>query len=137
MRQLRAHVWSGNLREFAMVVENAALFALSEAIGVPAGDRPDVVTVRPKLLADLLRRPGGDGPVDDGWAFEVAISPQETLNRVAVHCERQYFEALYLREKGDFGRMAQVLLGDAEAGRKVQLRFNQLGLKVRELKQRL
>jgi hypothetical protein len=29
------------------------------------------------------------------------------------------------------------LLDDAEAGRKVQLRFNQLGLKVRELKGQL
>ena len=137
MRQLRAHAWSGNLREFAMVVENAALFALSEAIGVPPGDRPDVVTVRPKLLADLLRRPGGGDDGEAGWRLEVSVSPQETLNRVSVECERQYFEALYLREKGDFGQMARLLLGDGEAGRKVQLRFNQLGLKVRELKKRL
>jgi len=136
MRQLRAHPWPGNLREFAMVVENAALFALSEAIGVPAGDRPDVVTVRPKLLGDLLRRPGAsdDG---DGWAVQVVVRAHDTLNRVSVSCERQYFEELYLREKGDFGRMASVLLDDPDAGRKVQLRFNQLGLKVRELKSRL
>jgi hypothetical protein len=30
-----------------------------------------------------------------------------------------------------------VLLGDPEGARKVQLRFNQLGLKVRDLKQRI
>jgi len=33
--------------------------------------------------------------------------------------------------------MAQTLLGDPDGARKVQLRFNQLGLKVRELKARL
>ena len=33
--------------------------------------------------------------------------------------------------------MASVLLGDPDLARKVQLRFNQLGLKVRELKQRI
>jgi two-component system nitrogen regulation response regulator GlnG len=135
MRRLRAHPWPGNLREFGMVVENVALFVLSEALAVPGGDRPDVIAVRPKLLADLLRGPSG--ATDDGWRVEVSVTAQDTLNRVAVACERQYFEALYLREGGDFGRMAQVLLDDPEAGRKVQLRFNQLGLKVRELKARL
>lgn len=136
LRRLRAHPWPGNLREFAMVVENVALFALSEAVGVPPGDRPDVIAVRPKLLADLL---GRTGPVatEEGVRVEVVLEPGDTLNRVAAGCERQYFEALYLRYDGDFGRMAACLLGDAEAGRKVQLRFNQLGLKVRELKERL
>jgi two-component system nitrogen regulation response regulator GlnG len=67
----------------------------------------------------------------------VVVAPQDTLNKVAVACERQYFEQLWLREKGDFAAMARILLGDEEHGRKVQLRFNQLGLKVRELKDRL
>ena len=51
--------------------------------------------------------------------------------------ERQYFTELYLRHRGDFSALASVLLGDAEASRKVQLRFNQLGLKVRDLKDRI
>ena len=37
----------------------------------------------------------------------------------------------------DFAAMAGVLLGDPDGARKVQLRFNQLGLKVRELKEQL
>ena len=60
-----------------------------------------------------------------------------SLNKVSVSAEKQYFVELYLQEQGDFGAMARVLLGDAEHARKVQLRFNQLGLKVRELKEQL
>ncbi|MBX2803061.1 MAG: sigma 54-interacting transcriptional regulator [Myxococcales bacterium] len=139
MRLLRAHSWPGNLREFAMVAENAVLFALSELTGVPPGERPDVVQVRPKLVRDMLAADptsslsaGGEG-----WRFTVALRPQDTLNRVAVECERQYFEALWLDNQGDFGRMAMLLLGDVAHARKVQLRFNQLGLRVRDLKERL
>ncbi len=61
----------------------------------------------------------------------------EGLNKVAQDVERQYFTRLYLQERGDFSAMAAILLGDREASRKVQLRFNQLGLKVRELKSQL
>jgi two-component system nitrogen regulation response regulator GlnG len=68
-----------------------------------------------------------------GHTMTVSLSPQDTLNKVAVACERQYFRALFLQREGNFGAMAEVLLGSSEHARKVQLRFNQLGLKVREL----
>ena len=139
MRQLRAHSWPGNLREFAMTAENAVLFALSEMAQVQGGDRTDVIQVRPKLIRDLLRA----APVEtddgggEGWPVTVRVLPHDTLNKVAQECERQYFTQLYLRERGDFAAMARVLLGDEEDARRVQLRFNQLGLKVRDLKERL
>lgn len=139
MRLLRAHDWPGNLREFAMVAENAVLFALAEAASAPGGDRPDVVQVRPKIVRDLLAygRPdlsdaGGSSP-----SLRVQIEPADTLNKVAQACERQYFKQLWIAHQGDFAEMAQILLGDREHARKVQLRFNQLGLKVRELKGQL
>ncbi len=139
MRLLRAYPWPGNLREFSMVVENAVLFALAEMSQVTGGDRTDVIQVRPKLIRDLLRAaPMTTTPeAGDGLHFAVRLSVADSLNKVSVDCERQYFVALYLRERGDFAAMARVLLGDEEHARKVQLRFNQLGLKVRELKQRL
>lgn len=133
MRLLEAHSWPGNLREFAMVVENAVLFALAEMAAV-RGERADLVQVRPKLVADLLR--GQPEEVEDGWRTTVRIRPADTLNKVAVECERQYFVQLWEEAQGDFGAMAERLLGSAEHARKVQLRFNQLGLKVRELKSR-
>ncbi len=136
MGLLARYRWPGNLREFAMVAENAVLFALSELTGVPPGERPDVVQVRPKLVQDLLSTAAPVDGTANGVRMTVTVRPHETLNKVAVDCERQYFEALFHEHDGDFGRMAARLLGDDTQGRKVQLRFNQLGLKVRELKKR-
>jgi DNA-binding NtrC family response regulator len=138
MRALAEHPWPGNLREFAMVIENAVSFALAEAVGVPPGERPDVVQVRAKLVNDLLAGGAELAPSEaegDGWRFGVVIRPNDTLNKVAVDCERQYFVTLWRQSRGDFGKMAEILLGSAEHARKVQLRFNQLGLKVRELRE--
>lgn len=139
MRQLRQHQWAGNLREFALVVENSLLFTFSELALAEAGRRSDVVQIRPKLIRELL----SNGQLSfeetsaDHLAIRVRINPAESLNKVAQECERQYFESLYLSEKGDFAKMAMILLGSDEHARKVQLRFNQLGLKVRELRGRI
>ncbi len=139
MRLLRQHPWTGNLREFAMTVENALVFTFAELSRVTAGARPDVVQIRPKLIRDLLRATRADlhDVPDDGHRLEVAVRPAETLNKIAADVERQYFTQLYLLHEGDFRGMARVLMGDPDCARKVQLRFNQLGLKVRELKRRL
>jgi DNA-binding NtrC family response regulator len=124
MRLLRAHSWPGNLRELTDV----------------PGDRTDVVKVRPKLIRDLLQHApseSDDVPSGTGTSIRIELSPQDTLNKVSQLCERQYFTKLYIQHHGDFAVMADVLLGDAGEGRKVQLRFNQLGLKVRDLKGRV
>lgn len=141
---LRRHRWPGNLREFTMAIENAVTLTLAEAVGAgrsPGSGRGDVVQVRPKLVRDLLLagRLADDDEEEDagGWRVEVRIRPHETLNRVAQDVERQFFTRLYLQEKGDFAAMATVLLGDTDGARKIQLRFNQLGLKVRELKEQV
>ena len=63
MRLLVGHRWPGNLREFAMVAENAVLFALSELTGVPPGERPDVVQIRPKLIPRHAERRSHSGAV--------------------------------------------------------------------------
>ena len=72
-----------------------------------------------------------------GARMELRVRPNESLNRVAQDVERQYFTRLYIESSGDFAQMAEALLGDSEHARKVQLRFNQLGLKVRDLKGQL
>jgi DNA-binding NtrC family response regulator len=135
MRLLKRHSWPGNLREFAMTVENALTFTLAELAGVSPGERADVIQVRPKLVRDLLRAVRVDAPVEEsGWKLQVAIKPQDSLNAISQSVERQYFERLFYQEEGDFSAMAQVLMGDAGSARKVQLRFNQLGLRVRDMK---
>jgi two-component system nitrogen regulation response regulator GlnG len=138
MGLMRNHEWPGNLREFAMTVDNLLTISLAEAIGTHAGGggRADVIQIRPKTVRDLLRAVRLESPEDEnGWTLRLAVRPHDGLNKVAQDVERQYFKKLYLQEKGDFGQMARVLLGDSEGARKVQLRFNQLGLKVRELKE--
>jgi DNA-binding NtrC family response regulator len=145
MGALTGHSWPGNLREFAMVVENAIALSLAESIGAgprkasEASARPDVVQVRPKLLRDQLRSIvlGEAADAGGGEELTIRIHPQPGLNKVAQDVERQYFTQLYLAHRGDFAALASVLLGDAEDARKVQLRFNQLGLKVRDLKARI
>jgi len=141
MEALQKHRWPGNLREFAMVIENALALALAEAIstGQMGGDRADVIQVRSKILRDQLRAVMtlDASASDPGARIEVRLNPQTGLNKVAQDVERQYFTELYLRHRGDFSALASVLLGDADASRKVQLRFNQLGLKVRDLKERI
>ncbi len=137
VRQLRAHSWPGNLREFSMTVENALTFTLAELAAVAPGRRPDVIQVRPKLVHELLTAVGGGSPGPGGWTVSVRIRPFDSLNQLSQSVERQYFLELFKRERGDFSAMARVLLGDAALARKVQLRFNQLGLKVRELRRSL
>ncbi len=136
---LRRHRWPGNLREFQMTVENALVFTFAELVQVRGGQRPDVVQLRPKQLRDLLRHAGGELPdtPSDGWSIEVSVRPDETLNKVSADVERQYFTALFMVHSGDFREMARILMNDPDCARKVQLRFNQLGLKVRELRKRL
>ncbi len=135
MRLLRRHSWPGNLREFAMTVENALTFTLAELVGVRPGGRADVIQVRPKLVRDLLKAVRVELPDEGGgWKVQVAVQPHESLNALSQSVERQYFTTLYFMEEGDFAAMGRVLMGDSGAARKVQLRFNQLGLRVRDMK---
>jgi len=85
--------------------------------------------------AALAQREGEAGGARPLGEDEVAVrlEPGESLNAVANAVERQYTLELFKRTKGDFSAMASLLLGDASKGRAVRLRFNQLGLKVREL----
>jgi two-component system nitrogen regulation response regulator GlnG len=120
-----------------MTIDNLLTVSLAEAVGTVtprAGGRADVVQVRPKTVRDLLRATVGEADDDGGWAVRLTVRPHDGLNKVAQDLERQYFKKLYVQERGDFAAMARVLLGDVDGARKVQLRFNQLGLKVRELK---
>ena len=137
MRQLRRHQWPGNLREFAMTVENALTFTLAELEGVAPGHRSDVIAVRPKLVRELLRAVRMEiATVESGFGLKVKLEPHDSLNELSRSIERQYFTSLFVQEEGDFAAMARVLMGDASCARKVQLRFNQLGLRVRDLKAR-
>ncbi len=144
MAQVRGHRWPGNLREFGMAIENALTLSLAEVIAAGGHSRrsddgrADVIQVRPKLVRDQLMSIRVDSSSEmDGKAMAINLRTMPGLNKVAQDVERQYFTSLYVQFEGDFSAMASVLLGDVEAARKVQLRFNQLGLRVRDLKDRI
>lgn len=145
-RRLARHPWPGNVRELAMVMHNVVTFTLVGAVdAVRAGlslSSPRL-QVDPGLVGELLagsaalpaRGRDAAGRPADG-RIPVRIEPAETLNQVANSVERQYFRHLFAETGGDFAAMAARLLGDPERARAVRLRFNQLGLKVREMRGR-
>ena len=146
---LESHQWAGNIRELEMVLCNVVTFTLVDAADALAAGlalHSSRLQVDPGLVGELLAGSiaplaSSDSGADpsrprDVRAFDVHIEPGETLNAVSSAVERQYFLALFERTDGDFGRMAEVLLGDEGKARAIRLRFNQLGLKVRELRRR-
>jgi DNA-binding NtrC family response regulator len=154
-KALRDFEWPGNFRQFEMFLSNLITLTLVELVDqaelVEPGDpshaiRPDVIPILPRVVRDLLRpmemprAPAGEAAgADDGAGglrMTLVVRPQESLNAVSCDLERQTMERLFENYGGDLGRMAETLLGDGAAGRKVQLRMNQLGIKLRKLKRR-
>jgi two-component system nitrogen regulation response regulator GlnG len=155
---LRDFDWPGNFRQFEMFLSNLLTLTLVDLVdraeAVEPDDpaeasRPDVIPVLPRTIRDLMRpmeipREAESDPseglvaeaADGTHRLAVTISPQESLNAVSCAVERQYLEQLYEKYEGDLARIAEVLLGDSGSGRKVQLRMNQLGIKLRKLKRR-
>ncbi|TPV92825.1 MAG: sigma-54-dependent Fis family transcriptional regulator [Myxococcales bacterium FL481] len=145
--------WPGNFRQFEMVLSNLVTFTLVDLVdlGDPLPDmaagegdavgRPDVVPIPARTVTDLLR-PWERGPAlsevavepGGGQRVELVVRPAESLNAVSCDVERQYLEQLYHRCDGELAKVAEMLIGDPFAGRKIQLRMNQLGIKLRSLK---
>jgi two-component system nitrogen regulation response regulator GlnG len=150
-KRLRNYEWPGSFRQFEMVLSNLLTFTLVDLVEreetvepSSAGglvSRPDVVPIAARMVAELLQPLGLEsasdrrGEAEDGAVrLEVNVKRADSLNQVSCEVESQYLIALYRRCQGDLAQLAMLLLGDESAGRKVQLRMNQLGLKLRELK---
>jgi DNA-binding NtrC family response regulator len=140
--ELRRARWPGNVRQLELVVESAVVSALGDALrgAGPTRTSPRVIPVGAKLVRDLIQAgdmmSGVDSSSDEEETLEeqrVRIEAASSLREVSRDVERQYMEQLFTLTGGDFARMAETLLGSAtaEAARKVRLRFNQLGLRVR------
>ncbi|MBN2804629.1 MAG: sigma-54-dependent Fis family transcriptional regulator [Deltaproteobacteria bacterium] len=139
---LSTHSWPGNMRELEMVVYNIILFTMVEALEA-LKDNTQIssgrLQVDSTLISELLNSSKGlesvkESLVNNSDGLFIEIKSNDTLNEVAKDVERQYFLHLYSQTGHDFIKMAEILLNDETKGRAVRLRFNQLGLKVREIK---
>jgi DNA-binding NtrC family response regulator len=142
---LQRHPFPGNVRELRLLVANACLLSLSDALtaaeaGRAAAGEARTVPVPERLVDELLagswlpQRRGEAGAGEQGAADVLAgLEPRDQPRDVARDLEKRLYERLYAETGGDFEAMAQRLLrGDPrENARRVQLRFNQLGLRVR------
>ncbi len=129
--ELRRHSWPGNVRQLEGVVDSALAFALVDAARAPKASNEIPVSARG--IRELLRAADSAPSAADRGGVSVQLRRAASLHDIARDVERQYFERLYQDTSGDFGRMAAMLLGkdDPVSARKVRLRFNQLGLRVK------
>jgi len=148
LQRLAAHGWPGNHRELRLLATNALVFSLvqhldSEETEEKRPERaPAVLVLGDALIDRLLGKPGaqptGPGPAISGAAgdrrVEIALKPGGTFAEISADVERQYLMALFHAHGGDLDRMAAELFGAAGTRRKVHLRMNQLGLRLRHLR---
>jgi len=69
-----------------------------------------------------------------GRRIEVTVKAGHSFADISADVERQYLIALFQALDGDLDRMARELFGPGANRRKVHLRMNQLGLRLRELR---
>jgi DNA-binding NtrC family response regulator len=142
-RVVREAAWPGNVRQLELVWTNAITYQLVEQIAAGrVGDAP-VIAMDSQLLQDLIRSSSLDKlePVADEREPErviVELEPSKSLNDTSRLVEAQYFKELYIRSGESFEKMARhLLVGDpGQNARRVQLRFNNLGLSTRNIRGR-
>lgn len=149
LRRLGEHDWPGNLRELRLFAVNALVHTLAGHLDAATDGliarAPAILNLSDAQVEKLVggsadcaptlrpSRPPGAG--DRGRRLEIEIPRASSFARVSAEVERQYLRALFLATGGDLERMGQELLGEKGAARKVHLRLNQLGLRLRELRE--
>jgi len=147
LTRLTAHGWPGNHRELRLLATNALVFTLVQQLDAPEKQRPErapaVLAVSDQLVEQLLGKPapvvpGAPGPVisgrDGDRRVEISLKPGPSFAEISAGVERQYLMALFHAHEGDLDRMAVELFGPGASRRKVHLRMNQLGLRLRNLR---
>ena len=145
LSRLCGHAWPGNHRELRMLATNALVFTLAQALesdGLQSAPRaPAVLGISDALVDRLLGAPPARSATAEraqssgaGRRVEVQVPPGSGFARISADVERQYLRAIFDAVDGDLERMAAELLGPGASGRRVHLRLNQLGLRLRELR---
>lgn len=164
LARLEAHHWPGNHRELKLLATNALVFALVQQLDAPEGtggagfasrgahpgaasiERAPAVLAVPDALWDqllgklsappvkLARAPAASEPAEGARRVEISLKPGQSFADISADVERQYLMALFTALDGDLDRMAVELFGPGANRRKVHLRMNQLGLRLRVLR---
>ena len=143
LARLQAHQWPGNHRELKLLATNALVFALVQHLDAPEGRAeraPAVLAVPDALWDQLLGKPTAPVKLARAAAtgerrIEIALKPGlASFADISADVERQYLMALFTALDGDLDRMAAELFGPGANRRKVHLRMNQLGLRLRVLR---
>ena len=147
LQRLQNHPWHGNQRELRLLATNALVFALVQQLDAPERSTreraPAVLNISDQLIDQLLGKPApahAPGPVISGKAtpgerrVEIGLKPAQSFAEISADVERQYLMALFTAHEGDLDRMAGELFGAGASRRKVHLRMNQLGLRLRALR---
>jgi two-component system nitrogen regulation response regulator GlnG len=111
----------------------------------PVARAPAILTIPDALVARLLgeeaprraarpSRAGAAPSASRGRSVEIEVAKGPSFARIAADVERQYLRAMFAAAGGDLGKMAVELLGPDGTARQVNLRLNQLGLRLRELR---
>jgi len=150
--RLAAHSWPGNQRELRLFATNALVFTLVHHLDAQpregAERGPALLVIADHLVDRLLAGTSGAhaavsprsstplraGGKRTGRAVEITLRQAGTFAEVSADVERQYLRALFDSAGGDLDKMGTELLGPAGNKRKVHLRMNQLGLRLRELR---
>jgi len=139
LQRLSIHHWPGNHRELKLFAANALVFSLMQP-PVRGGRASATLTVSERLVDQLLdvasvppASPPSATPSGER-RIEVALKSGRTFAEISADVERQYLTALFHAHGGDLGRMAVELFGPGANRRKVHLRMNQLGLRLRSLR---
>ena len=145
LARLQAHPWPGNHRELKLLATNALVFALVQQLDAPDGGKaaperaPAVLAVPDALWDQLLGKPTAPvklarAPAGGERRVEILLKPAQSFADLSADVERQYLMALFTALDGDLDRMAAELFGPGANRRKVHLRMNQLGLRLRALR---
>jgi two-component system nitrogen regulation response regulator GlnG len=147
LRRLVEHSWPGNHRELKLLAVSALVHALAQHLDAESAPReraPAVLSIPDAVVESLLGnaepRPQPPRPLSSavnelGRRVEVTLkSGHSSFADISADVERQYLVALFEAMEGDLDRMAAELFGAGASRRKVHLRMNQLGLRLRELR---
>ncbi|MBW2276421.1 MAG: sigma-54-dependent Fis family transcriptional regulator, partial [Deltaproteobacteria bacterium] len=119
LSELRGHHWPGNVRELELLMANAAIFALSDAIRGAEQKRaatqaaPWIIPIPAKLVRELLdaswlEQERETVPRGRGMLLEIASG--DSMRSVTRDLEIQIFKNLFEKTDGDFEKIATRLL---------------------------